>query len=185
MKENLAKMRQTFSDSIEEMTVFTGEQITGLVTSAFAGMGEAIATGSPLEALKSVLLTIMDMLQQFGAALIAAGAASEALKTVAWSGIGAIIAGGALVAATAAAKAALQNATAFADGGIVSGPTLALVGEYGGARNNPEVIAPLNKLRDMITPGYNTDGLYLETKIKGKDLYVALRNVEHERRRTR
>lgn len=38
----------------------------------------------------------------------------------------------------------------FADGGIVSGPTLGLMGEYAGARNNPEVIAPLNKLKDLI-----------------------------------
>jgi hypothetical protein len=38
----------------------------------------------------------------------------------------------------------------FAAGGIVSGPTAALVGEYPGARNNPEVIAPLNKLQNMM-----------------------------------
>lgn len=186
IRENLQRMRQMFSDSIKEMTVFSGEQITGLVTQSFASLGDAIGSGNALEALKSSLIMVMDMLQQFGSALIAAGVASEALKAVAWSGIGAIIAGGALVAATAAAKAALQNATAFANGGIVSGPTLALVGEYGGARNNPEVIAPLDKLRSLIQPaGFNTDGLYLETKVRGKDLYVALQSVEHERRRVR
>ena len=186
LAENFLIMRQQFSDSIKEMTVFSAEQITGLVTQAFAGLGEAIASGNAIEALKSVLMMIMDMLQQFGQTLIAAGMASEALKAVAWSGIGAIIAGGALVAATAAAKAALQNATAFVQGGIVSGPTLALVGEYGGARNNPEVIAPLDKLQSLIRPaGFSTDGLYLETKIRGRDLYVALQGVEHERRRTR
>lgn len=186
IRENLQRMRQMFSDSIKEMTIFSGEQITGLVTQSFASLGEAIGSGNALEALKSSLMMVMDMLQQFGSALIAAGVASEALKAVAWSGIGAIIAGGALVAATAAAKAALQNATAFANGGIVSGPTLALVGEYGGARNNPEVIAPLDKLRSLIQPaGFNTDGLYLETKVRGKDLYVALQSVEHERRRVR
>jgi hypothetical protein len=38
----------------------------------------------------------------------------------------------------------------FANGGIVSGPTPALVGEYTGARTNPEVIAPLNKLQNMM-----------------------------------
>lgn len=42
----------------------------------------------------------------------------------------------------------------FANGGVVSGPTLALVGEYGGAKNNPEVVAPLDKLKSMIdAPG--------------------------------
>lgn len=41
---------------------------------------------------------------------------------------------------------------ALAEGGIASGPTLALVGEYAGASGNPEVIAPLDKLRDIIQP---------------------------------
>ena len=39
---------------------------------------------------------------------------------------------------------------AFADGGIVSGPTMGLMGEYAGAKSNPEVIAPLDKLKSLI-----------------------------------
>ena len=42
------------------------------------------------------------------------------------------------------------NLIPFANGGIVSGPTSALVGEYTGARTNPEVIAPLSKLQNML-----------------------------------
>ena len=186
IKENLMKMRQQFSDSIEEMVVFSEEQINGLVTSAFAGLGEAIASGSPLEMLKRMLITVMDMLQQFGSALIAAGAASEALKAVAWSGVGAIVAGGALVAATAAAKAALSRATAFAEGGIVSGPTLALVGEYGGASNNPEVIAPLDKLRSLIDTDRADGGVgEVRFEIRGDVLEGILKKVNNRRRRTR
>ena len=186
IKENLMKMRQQFSDSIEEMVVFSEEQINGLITSAFAGLGEAIASGSPLEMLKRMLITVMDMLQQFGTALIAAGAASEALKAVAWSGVGAIVAGGALVAATAAAKAALSRATAFAEGGIVSGPTLALVGEYGGASNNPEVIAPLDKLRSLIDTDRADGGVgEVRFEIRGDVLEGILKKVNNRRRRTR
>jgi TP901 family phage tail tape measure protein len=186
IKENLMKMRQQFSDSIKEMVVFSEEQINGLVTSAFAGLGEAIASGSPLEMLKRMLITVMDMLQQFGTALIAAGAASEALKAVAWSGVGAIVAGGALVAATAAAKAALSKATAFAEGGIVSGPTLALVGEYGGASNNPEVIAPLDKLRSLIDTDRAGSGVgEVRFEIRGDVLEGILKKVNNRRRRTR
>ena len=70
--------------------------------------------------------------------------------------------------------------------GIVSGPTLALVGEYSGASNNPEVIAPLDKLRSLIEPARPSfEGLYLETKVRGKDLYVALQSVERTNNRTR
>lgn len=39
---------------------------------------------------------------------------------------------------------------AFADGGIAYGDTLARVGEYAGVKNNPEVIAPLDKLKGML-----------------------------------
>lgn len=168
----------------------TAEQVSGILSNSIEGFmegfGEAVASGNGLEILRSFLLSLMDMLQQFGSALIAAGMASEALKAIAWNGIGGIIAGAALIAATSAAKAALQNVTAFAAGGIVSGPTLALVGEYSGVSNNPEVIAPLNKLRSMLEPtDFSAKGLYLETKVKGKDLYIALRGVEHEKRRTR
>ena len=44
------------------------------------------------------------------------------------------------------------NIPKLASGGIAYGETLATVGEYAGAINNPEVIAPLDKLRDMISP---------------------------------
>lgn len=40
--------------------------------------------------------------------------------------------------------------TPFANGGIVSGRTAALVGEYANVRSNPEVIAPLDRLRQYI-----------------------------------
>lgn len=62
------------------------------------------------------------------------------------------------IAGTIAGTAAVVSAAsqlkgiAFANGGIVSGPTLGLIGEYSGARSNPEVVAPLDKLRSMIGP---------------------------------
>lgn len=182
-------MKQQFSDSIKEIEI-TGQQIGSILTGSIqqfaSGLGEALVSGNGLEIFKSMLTGLMDMLSQFGAALIAAGTATFAFKSMFANPIAAIITGTALVAATAAAKAALQNATAFANGGIVSGPTLALVGEYSGARNNPEVIAPLDKLQSMIEPArMSFDSLYLETKVRGKDLYVALQGVEHKNGRTR
>lgn len=185
-KEQLKARLTAMADDVKKATVDIGNMIGGAIASFADSLGRAVTSGDGLEALKTMLSTVMDMLSQFGQALLAAGAASIALKSVAFSGIGAIVAGGALVAATAAAKAALQNATAFADGGIVSGPTYALVGEYAGAKNNPEVIAPLSKLRSLITPATIDPGAFrLETKIRGRDLYVMLQGVEQERRRVR
>ena len=86
----------------------------------------------------------------------------------------------------AAAKGVVTGigAVPFADGGIVSGPTLGLVGEYAGAKNNPEVIAPLNKLRDLI--GNDGDGANgrVEFEIRGDRLYGLLRKYERNKNRT-
>ena len=51
-----------------------------------------------------------------------------------------------------AAQVASISATPIpmANGGILSGPTNILAGEYMGARNNPEIIAPLDKLKTFI-----------------------------------
>ena len=47
-------------------------------------------------------------------------------------------------------KIAIPNIPKLAMGGLVYGDSLVNVGEYPGARSNPEVIAPLDKLRDLM-----------------------------------
>ena len=64
----------------------------------------------------------------------------------------------------------------FANGGVVSGPTLALVGEYAGASNNPEVIAPLDKLRTMLQPQGTIIGGNVHFEIDGRKLVGVLAN---------
>lgn len=69
-----------------------------------------------------------------------------------------------------------MGATPFANGGVVSGPTLALVGEYAGASNNPEVIAPLDKLRTMLQPQGAVIGGSVHFEIDGRKLVGVLAN---------
>lgn len=95
-----------------------------------------------------------------------------------------IIAMAATVAGIAAAVAAIPKPKALANGALAYGNAIVQVGEYAGASNNPEVIAPLNKLRGMINPS-GTENMVLETKVRGKDLYVALKKVEYENSRIR
>lgn len=45
------------------------------------------------------------------------------------------------------------NIPKFAEGGLISGPTVGLMGEYPGARHNPEVVAPLSNLKSLIAGG--------------------------------
>ena len=60
---------------------------------------------------------------------------------------------------------------AFAQGGIVSGPTVGLMGEYPGARTNPEVIAPLDKLQSMMQA--NTQSVVVSGRISGNDIRLS------------
>lgn len=68
----------------------------------------------------------------------------------------------------------------MANGGIVSGPTNALIGEYPGARSNPEVVAPLSKLKTMLGTGGAMQGEFV---LRGQDLVVALQRAERNRNR--
>lgn len=87
--------------------------------------------------------------------------------------VGFAIASGFVSAATAMVQAI--GVMPFAKGGVVSGPTLALVGEYAGASNNPEVIAPLDKLRSMIQPQGGIGGK-VRFEIEGRKLVGVISN---------
>lgn len=126
---------------------------------------------------KQALAAIADFMKLVGSALITTAIASEAFQKMLFTNpIAAAAAGIALVAGSAIVKSQLEKGPefkAFADGGIVYGPTLGLMGEYPGARSNPEVIAPLNKLKDMITP-VNEGGYIASTRISGRDLALVI-----------
>lgn len=71
----------------------------------------------------------------------------------------------------------------LAEGGVATGPTLAMVGEYAGASGNPEVIAPLDKLRSLIQtedPGVGN----VEFRIKGEYLVGILNRTNNRIKRT-
>jgi tape measure domain-containing protein len=64
------------------------------------------------------------------------------------------------------------GAPKLAEGGLATGPTMALVGDNRNARVDPEVIAPLSKLKSMM--GDMGVGGSLETRISGNDLIILL-----------
>jgi len=73
--------------------------------------------------------------------------------------------------ATMLATVTAAGIPALAEGGVATGPTLALVGEYAGAASNPEVIAPLDKLRDLLAaPAGSIDLSRVEFRIRGREL---------------
>lgn len=96
------------------------------------------------------------------AAASVTGAASS-VASIPW--VGAALA----VAAAASMIAAFAAMPKFAAGGIAFGPTIGMFGEYAGASTNPEVVAPLNRLRSLLGVDSGAPAT-LRFKIEGRDL---------------
>lgn len=161
------------ADGLEAFGVLLGDIMTGQVGS-FQDFG------------KKLLGAIAGFMKSFGQALIATATASKAFKELLISNpVLAAAAGVALVAGSAVITNMLNKGpemTAFAEGGIVSGPTLGLVGEYPGASSNPEVIAPLDKLKGMLNTNEQS-GFVASTSIQGRDLAIVLERYNKDRNR--
>tara|TARA_R100001443_G_scaffold23670_2_gene35866 strand:+ start:3109 stop:5358 length:2250 start_codon:yes stop_codon:yes gene_type:complete len=74
-------------------------------------------------------------------------------------------------AAAGLARTALNSLIpSFADGGIISGPTVGLMGEYAGANTNPEIVAPLDKLKSLMGGGVQQVEVF--GRISGNDIWL-------------
>ena len=184
----LAEQRAIAMANAMEFNAGLTDIINGGLNQLATGIGEALGSaisggGNLAQSLsKVVLTTVGGMAVQLGKLAISIGLAVEGIKQALKSltpGV-AIAAGIALIALGSFAKKAAGRiggggATAFANGGIVSGPTMGLVGEYPGARQNPEVIAPLNKLQSMIGgSGGGNVNVTGSVRVDGQDLLIAI-----------
>jgi hypothetical protein len=161
------------AQGLEDFGVLLGDIMTGQIGS-FESFGQKL------------LKAVAGFMKSFGQALIATATASKAFKDLLISNpVLAAAAGVALVAGSAVITNMLNKGpemTAFAEGGIVSGPTLGLVGEYPGASSNPEVIAPLDKLKGMLNTNEQS-GYVASTTIQGRDLAIVLERYNKDRNR--
>ena len=136
---------------------------------------------------KNMLGAIAGFMDSLGRAIIATAIASKAFKELILKNpVAAAVAGVALIAGAAIVRNSLKQGpqyTAFAEGGIVSGPTLGLMGEYPNARSNPEVIAPLDKLKGMLKNNDSNSGFIASTSIQGRDLAIVLERYNRDSKR--
>jgi hypothetical protein len=180
---------------IKSMAVNMAGALGDLATNIVAGAEDPLAKFGD-----ALLSTLAGFMQTLGQAMMAAGLASQKFQALLFTQPAlAIAAGAALIVSAGVVKGIMQKGIEgrqskdspapnnqpagirpFADGGIISGPTLGLMGEYPGARSNPEVVAPLNKLKDMIGGGGN-----LTTRVSGQDLLIMLDRAETNRGRVR
>ena len=192
--EKLIPVWQNYVDTLEsgKKKNTDATQVLGTLSQGMSQFGQAVggAAGqwlqwgsnlmSAVAAAIPAIMALTQAKQKETTANTAAAASGAASSVASIPVVGAVMA----VAAIASVIAAMANVPKFAKGGVVSGPTLALVGEYGGASNNPEVIAPLDKLRGIIgeaSPGLDGNVVF---RIDGTTLLGVLRKVERRNART-
>jgi TP901 family phage tail tape measure protein len=171
---------------LAEVADAVGNEVAGAFDSMSAGIVESLGLADDgfqgfVKGLVSTILKLISMMLAQSISQAIAGATASGVAT----GPAAIFTTPAFIAtAVGGVMSAFAAIPKFADGGIVSGTTLGIMGEYTGAKQNPEVIAPLNKLEAMIggkqTQQVNVGG---EFRIQGQDLVVALQRADRNRGR--
>ena len=175
-----------------------GQMVSDTAGQAFTALGDSVVqsmglASSGLEGFAQVMLrTLVDL----GAMIVKqivmnqasamASSIASASQSAAATGPLAVFTQPAFIAtAVGGVLSAFAAIPKFAAGGIVSGPTMGLMGEYPGAKSNPEVIAPLNKLQGMLDQGNAGGGgpMTGEFVLRGQDLVVALQRAEKQRNR--
>lgn len=164
--EEVSAAATTTLDGMVVLGNFAGSQLPGLMESAFtsivAGAGQ----------FKNFMLDMLEKLLVKLAAMLAAFAAMSILfpgSGLVQGGLGKFMGGQFGVAG-------------FAAGGMVTGPTMAMVGEGPGTTlSNPEVIAPLDKLQQMMGGGAIT----VTGMIRGSDILLSNERSALDRNRVR
>ena len=141
---------------------------------ALAQLGQTIKSPA-LNIAGTMMQAIATIVQSFAQALLM----SSTMGPWAWLAFGAT--GLAQVTAVVSAVKALPK---YADGAMAFGPTLGWFGEYSNAATNPEVVAPLDKLRGMLGTGYGGNRLEVRLKAKGRDLVGVVDREVNLRNRT-
>jgi hypothetical protein len=180
---NIMTMGQMVADSAGQAFTALGDSVIksmGLASTGLEGFAQVMLQTLVKLGTMVIQQLIMNQASAMGAAIAGATQSGAATGPAAIFTTPAFIAtaiGGVLSAFAAIPK--------FAAGGIVSGPTMGLMGEYPGAKSNPEVIAPLNKLQGMLDQGNGGGGgpMTGEFVLRGQDLVVALQRAEKQRNR--
>lgn len=172
------EMRSIFVASANAInSAFAAIATEGLATFG-AALGTAFAGGDVFAVGMQFASIIADTIGGLGKNLIAIGVTMtgimDVLKTAGFANPALLIGGGvALIALSSAMKGMMSSPVAFANGGLAFGSTMGMVGEgIGTSRSNPEVIAPLDKLKSFMPQG-GGEAMNLRFELEGSKLVAA------------
>jgi tape measure domain-containing protein len=128
-------------------------------------------------------LSIIKSLIQQGVAAAVSNTLKGPAGTLGPVGVAVAGAAGALASGLFTSLISKIGLPALAQGGLAYAPTMALVGDNRNARVDPEVIAPLSKLKGMLDGGGSP--YILTTRVAGSDLLVIMEKAKNINTRIR
>ena len=188
LKETNEEVKNSFVSTEAQMMSFGNTMTSALVaaTDAFANLavqGETDMKKLGSAAMQAARMIISAYIKEGVAGIIKGilgGPLGKALGPGALAVAGAAGAGAAVLFNTMLNKVAPPK---LAMGGLAYGPTMATVGDNRNARVDPEVIAPLSKLKGMLDGGGSP--YILTTRVAGSDLLVIMEKARNINSRIR
>lgn len=151
--QDFADKAKRSAELINSVTRVIGSALADLATTIGEGLGNLIS-GLDVDPGKALYELLGNSLKSLGAALVAYATTMEAFKEslnrIFVDPISAIILGAGAIALGQLFVNKAKEPIKLANGGLAYGPTLAVVGDNRGAASDPEVIAPLSKLRNYM-----------------------------------
>jgi len=173
------------ADSFEILNVGLQNIVDGTLNDLAIGFGDELgkALSGAGFSISSLITPMADALAQFGKLAIQTGITAAGIKLALKPPINPALAIAGGVALVALSKLVKSKVPALAEGGLATGPTMALVGDNRNARVDPEVIAPLSKLKGMLDGGGSP--YVLSTRVSGADLIVIMEKARNVNTRIR
>ena len=163
MLENVQVQAEATKQQFIDMGDVIRQALTGIAGS-FDGTGNFIMKG---------LRVLGNLMTNIGTQMIALATSMKAFRKFIITNPGFAIAAGVgfVIAGQALSNMAQRNleVPALAQGGVAYGPTMAMIGDNRNAAIDPEVVAPLSKLRDMM--GGNQVEVF--GRIQGNDIFLS------------
>jgi hypothetical protein len=186
--ENIKKLRESFfqlGEAIDTVGEALSVNLGNALADSFVALGTALANGenAALAFGKTFVNVMLDAVNS-ALQLLLVKNVTAALDGTKGNPLGTILAVGLGIAAISFLKSKMDTVK-LAQGGLAFGPTLATVGDNRGASYDPEVIAPLSKLKSMLGDVGGGNPYVLTTRVAGSDLLVIMEKARNINTRIR
>lgn len=186
-RQNFAANLSNFASEARAQTMDAAASIRGFLSDVATAIGEGLGNiftgdGTFDDMLNGIVSAMGNFLKSLGKQLISLGTMMVAIRAAVnaswvtpWTAIAVGVAAVALgTAMINAFNKRAEGGVALAEGGLAYGPTMALVGDNRGAGSDPEVIAPLSKLRQYGLGHQTIEFVGGTFRLSGSDLVLAI-----------